>query len=660
VTPARPAELPAQATATAQRTFRPTAPAEEASRAAAETAEAQASAYVRVRSDVIDRLVDHAGEVSIARSKLESEVALLRGSLGDLTENIQRLRAQLREVELQADAQVQARSDMAAKNAANFDPLEFDRYSRLQELTRLMAETIEDVALVQSNMFKGVQLADNDLGAQSRLTRELQQQLMRVRLVPFSNVSERLYRVARQAAKELHKRVHLDIAGGETEVDRSLLEQMTGPFEHLVRNAIVHGLEPPEQRLALRKPDSGELRIQVRREGNEIVVAFADDGAGLDLDRIRARALAAGLLAPGRKLEDRDLIEFIFAPGLSTAHEVTELAGRGVGMDVVRAQLASFGGRISVATERGKGTRFTLYLPMNLSIMQVVLAKVGERRYALPAAMVQQARRIRVRDLRHSLAQGSVSFGADSEVALRPLSQLLGLPTTLAAGEQYSLALLRLGDDRLAICADDLSPNQEVVVKSVGPQVARLAGIIGATVLGSGEVVLIVNPVQLIGRAPEPPLLEGAAGEPLGADRAPAGARETAGALVMIVDDSLTVRRVTQRLLERNGYRTLLAKDGVDALRELQDVIPDVMLVDIEMPRMDGYDLTRNVRSGGATRNIPIIMITSRTAEKHRKVALELGVNEYLGKPYREEELLGLVRRYASAQAMQPAEGVGL
>jgi len=614
--------------------------------------------FIRVRADLVDRLVDHAGEVSISRSRLEAEVATLRGSLTDLTENIQRLRSQLREVELQADAQIQARSDQVAKQSSSFDPLEFDRYSRLQELTRLLAESVEDVALVQSNMIKGLQLADNDLVAQSRLTRELQQQLMRVRLVPFSNVSERLYRVARQAAKELNKRAHLDIVGAETEIDRSLLEQMAGPFEHLVRNAIVHGLELPADRIAAGKPDTGELRIEVRREGNEIVVVFADDGAGLDLERIRARAISSGLLSADRRLEEREVIDFIFTPGLSTAREVTELAGRGVGMDVVREQVSSLSGRIAVSTQKGRGTRFTLYLPMTLSIMQVVLASVGGRRYALPAAMVEQAGRVRVRELLAALQGGSIAFDGSDEITLRPLSQLLGMETVIGANEQYAVALLRLGEDRLAVCADELSANQEVVVKNVGPQVARLAGVLGATVMGNGEVVLIINPVQLIARAPEPPVLDVDAGAAEAGHAAPAGARLAAagGATVMVVDDSLTVRRVTQRLLERNGYRTLLAKDGVDAMRELQEQLPDILLVDIEMPRMDGYDLTRNIRGNPQTRDIPIIMITSRTAEKHRRVAFELGVNEYLGKPYREDELLELVGRYVeTARAVRAA-----
>jgi chemosensory pili system protein ChpA (sensor histidine kinase/response regulator) len=617
-------------------------------RPAATPVAAVSAPFIRVRADVLDRLVDHAGEVSIARSKLETEVGTLRGSLTDLTENIQRLRNQLREVEIQADAQIQARSDQLARESATFDPLEFDRFSRLQELTRMLAESVEDVAMVQSTMIKGLQLADNDLSAQSRLTRELQQQLMRVRLVPFSNVSERLYRVARQTAKEVGKRVHLEIVGGTTEIDRGVLERMSGPFEHLVRNAIVHGIEAPEKRHALGKVESGELRIDVKQEGNEIVVVFADDGSGLNLERIRQRAIELNLLDEGRLVSDRELAEFVFSPGFSTAHEVTELAGRGIGMDVVRSELASFGGRVVVSSEAGRGTRFTAYLPLTLAVTQVVLASVGGRRFAIPSAMVQTVRRFKASDVEVGLREGSLAFGPSGPVVLRPLAQLLGIETPLALlGRQTPVALLKSGEDRLAVVVDDLTPNQEVVVKNVGPQVARLTGVLGATILGSGEIVLIFNPVQLIGRAPEPSPLYAPALSEGGGD----ADSEALGATIMVVDDSLTVRRVTQRLLERQGFQVMLAKDGVDALRQMQDTLPDVLLVDIEMPRMDGYDLTRAIRSNPETQAIPILMITSRTAGKHRSLAFELGVNEYLGKPYQEDELLRLIRRYLAARA---------
>ena len=611
----------------------------------------QAAPFIRVRADVLDKLVDQAGEVSIARSKLENEVSTIKGSLTDLTENIQRLRSQLREVEIQAEAQVQARGASLSRESADFDPLEFDRYTRLQELTRMLAESVEDVAMVQSNMVKGLQMADTDLTSQSRLTRDLQQQLMRVRLVPFANVSERLYRVARQTAKELDKRVNVDVRGGTTEIDRGVLEKMVGPFEHLIRNAIVHGLELPSERRAAGKAEAGELVLDVRQEANEIIVVLSDDGAGLNLERIRERAIERDLIGAEATLGDRELMDLIFLPGFSTATEVTELAGRGVGMDVVRAELASFGGRIAVSSETGRGTRFTLYLPMTLAVAQVVLARIGTRRYALPAGMVEQVRRYRPIMLLPSLAEGMIDIPPAGPVVLRPLSQLVGEETSGHLSKQTPVILLRSGDDRMAIAVDDVSSNQEVVVKNVGAQVARLAGILGATILGNGEIVLIINPVQLITRAPEPPAIfeEELRAETKAAPNRTEPATEIGVATmptVMVVDDSLTVRRVTQRLLERNNFIVLLAKDGVDALRQLQDTKPDVMLVDIEMPRMDGYDLTRNVRSSPVTSSIPIIMITSRTAEKHRSMAFELGVNEYLGKPYQEDELVKLVRHY--------------
>ena len=617
----------------------------------ATTGPAQQSPFIRVRADVLDKLVDQAGEVSIARSKLENEVSTIKGSLTDLTENIQRLRSQLREVEIQAEAQVQARGASLSRESSDFDPLEFDRYTRLQELTRMLAESVEDVAMVQSNMVKGLQMADTDLTSQSRLTRDLQQQLMRVRLVPFSNVSERLYRVARQTAKELDKRVNVDLRGGTTEIDRGVLEKMVGPFEHLIRNAIVHGLERPADRRAAGKPEAGELVLDVRQEANEIVVVLSDDGAGLNIERIRQRAIERELISAEQPLGDREAMDLIFLPGFSTATEVTELAGRGVGMDVVRAELSSFGGRIAVSSETGRGTRFILYLPMTLAVAQVVLVRIGTRRYALPAGMVEQVRRYRPVALLPSLAEGMIDIPPVGTVVLRPLSQLVGEETSGHLSKQTPVVLLKSGDDRMAIAVEDVTSNQEVVVKNVGKQVARLAGILGATILGNGEIVLIINPVQLITRAPEPPpIFE----EELRAETRAAPTRTeavteigvSAQATVMVVDDSLTVRRVTQRLLERNNLTVMLAKDGVDALRQLQDAKPDVMLVDIEMPRMDGYDLTRNIRSSPVTASIPIIMITSRTAEKHRSTAFELGVNEYLGKPYQEDELMKLVRHY--------------
>jgi chemosensory pili system protein ChpA (sensor histidine kinase/response regulator) len=456
---------------------------------------------------------------------------------------------------------------------------------------------------------------------------------MRVRMVPFASLSERLFRVARQTAKETDKRVNLDIRGGGVEIDRGVLERMAAPFEHLLRNAIVHGIEPREQRVAAGKPETGELLVQVSQQGNEVEIRFADDGAGLDLARIRAKAASLGLLADGEEVSDADAAELVFEPGFSTADTLTELAGRGVGMDVVRSEARALGGRVDVDTTPGRGAAFAIHLPLTLAVTQVVLVASGPRTHALPAVLVEQVLQVREADLRSAEDAGAINVHGET-IPLHYLPALLHEPGGAGGQRSSPVLVLRSGNTRIAVRVDEVLGNREVVIKNIGPQLARMPGIAGATVLGSGEIVLILDPVQLAGQGARP----GRAAAP--AEPAPAPARI---ATIMVVDDSLTVRKVTQRLLEREGYRVLLAKDGVDALEQMQETRPDLMLVDIEMPRMDGFDLTRNVRGNEATAALPIIMITSRTADKHRNVALGLGVDAYFGKPFQEDALLAAI-----------------
>jgi chemosensory pili system protein ChpA (sensor histidine kinase/response regulator) len=587
---------------------------------------------VRVRADILDRLVNQAGEVSITRSRLENQVGALKFALSDFSEQLGRLRRHLREVEMQAESQIASRLSIAGER--EFDPLEFDRFTRLQELTRMMAESVDDVAAFQESLGRTVDSAGEDLATQSRLTRDLQRDLMRVRMVPFASLSERLFRVARQTAKETDKRVNLDIRGGAVEIDRSVLEQMAAPFEHLLRNAIVHGIEPRARRAAQSKPDTGELLVQVSQHGNEVAIEFSDDGAGLDLARIRDKARTAGLLDGGAQVSDLEAAELIFEPGFSTAESLTELAGRGVGMDVVRSEAQALGGRVAVASTPGAGARFTIRLPLTLAVTQVVLVSAGGRTHALPATLVEQVLQVREADLAQGFEAGSLQVQGQP-VALRYLPTLLGEATARSIAQRSCpVMVLGSGVERIALLVDEVLGNREVVVKNTGPQLARLAGIAGATVLGSGEIVLILNP---------PGLAHQAAQRRAAPDAALAPAPSLRRALVMVVDDSLTVRKVSQRLLEREGYRVLLAKDGVDALEQLQQSTPDLMLVDIEMPRMDGFDLTRHVRGNEKTQAIPIVMVTSRTADKHRNYALGLGVNAYFGKPFQEPILLAAI-----------------
>src|SRR5450830_1484148 len=590
---------------------------------------------VRVRADLLDRLVNQAGEVAISRSRLENEVGTLRTALSDFQENLARLRRQLREVEVQAESQIASRLSVAGER--EFDPLEFDRFTRLQELTRMMAESVDDVGSFHDSLVRSVDSASDDLVQQARMTRELQRDLMRVRMVPFGSIAERLYRVARQSAKELDKRVNLDLRGAGVEMDRGVLERMAAPFEHLLRNAIVHGIEPRAARAA-GEAETGELLVQVSQQGNEIVLAFSDDGAGLDLERIRAKARSLGLLGEDATLDDAAVADLIFQPGFSTADTLTELAGRGVGMDVVRSEAQALGGRVETVSTDGQGTRFTIHLPLTLAVTQVVLLAAGGRTHALPAVLVEQVLQVRA----GMLERGTLEVHGQA-LPVHYLPTLLGdTGARPLAQRSHPVLVLRAGAERLVVQADEILGNREVVVKNIGPQLARVPGLAGATVLGSGEIVLILNPILLMQHVAQHPELQVAAP----AATVDAAAR-AASSTIMVVDDSLTVRKVTQRLLEREGYTVLLAKDGVDALEQLHErqggALPDLMLVDIEMPRMDGFDLTRNVRGDARTDDIPIIMITSRSADKHRNYAMQLGVNAYFGKPFQESILLGAI-----------------
>ncbi|PUA95427.1 chemosensory pili system protein ChpA (sensor histidine kinase/response regulator) [Acidovorax sp. 107] len=625
-----------------------------------------ANQSVRVRAQLLDRLVNQAGEVMISRSRLDARLGQFRSSLVDLSGNLDRLRQQLRDIEVQAESQMQSRLALSKDSAAGFDPLEFDRFTRVQELTRMMAESVNDVATVQRNLQRAMEGAEDDLIAQGRQARELQRDLLRTRMVEFEGIAERLYAVVRQASKETGKQIKLDITGGSIEMDRGVLDRMTPAFEHLLRNCVAHGIEEPEVRTAAGKPASGTITVDLHHEGNDVSVEFRDDGAGLNLPRIREKALSQGIVEPGVELSDADAANLIFMPGFSTASEVTGLAGRGIGMDVVRAEINALGGRIETSTEAGKGAAFRMVLPLTTAVTQVVMLRSGDLAIGVPANVVEIVRRTSAPDLAEAYRTGVFDDGME-KIPFFWSGALLqsSARSTEPAGKTRPVVIFRSAAQRIAMHVDEVLGNQEVVVKNLGPQLSRLPGLAGMSVLASGAVVLIYNPVALA-------TVYGDQVRAASADMAPApdaqGVAGTAKAvvspqlagtsqvpLVLVVDDSITVRRVTQRLLQREGYRVALAADGLQALERLQEERPTVVLSDIEMPRMDGFDLARNIRADGALRDLPIIMITSRIAEKHREHAMELGVNHYLGKPYSDEELLSLIQHYARVAAAAEA-----
>jgi len=597
---------------------------------------------VRIRADLLDQLVNYAGEVAIYRARLEQQLGAFRGAMGEMEQTNMRLRDQLRRLDIETEAQIIARYQREHETVdATFDPLELDRFSTLQQLSRALGESAADMSSLQGTLDDLTRQYETLLLQQSRVSSDLQQGLMRTRMVPFDALVPRLRRVVRQAAGETGKQVQLKLDGAQGELDRNVLEHMTAPLEHMLRNAVAHGLETPPQRRKANKNEEGTVRISVRREGSEVVLEIGDDGRGLDRGAIRRRGEERGLIGANAVLADSDLDALIFEPGFSTVDEVSRLAGRGVGMDVVASEVRQLGGTLDIASRAGEGTTFTLRLPQTLAVTQAVFVKIGETSFAVPIASVRGVGRI----AREDFAKPGASYGYGGEdYAVHDLGSLVGQGMAKAEGQlQMPLLLIRSGDLRAAVAVDQIVGSREIVVKPVGPQVASIPGIFGATIMGDGSVVVILDVAPLARRrAAQPREVE------------PAPVVETHRVpLVMVVDDSITMRKVTGRVLERHNFEVATAKDGIDALERMEERVPDLMLLDIEMPRMDGYELATQMKSDPRLRNVPIVMITSRTGEKHRQRALDIGVERYLGKPYQENEL---VRNVYELLNLQPRD----
>ena len=593
---------------------------------------------VRVRADLLDNLVNLAGEVSIYRSRIDQQVGAFGYNLTEMQQTIARLRQQLRQFEIETEAQIMYRLESTEDYAEDFDPLEMDRFSQMQQLSRAMIESLSDLDSIQSLLDNQSRETETLLLQQSRINTELQEGLMHTRMVPFSLQLPRLRRLVRQVSKELDKTVELDVVGAEGELDRSVLDRIMPPLEHMLRNAVDHGLESPQDRQAAGKPETGKITIKIGREGTEVVVRIEDDGRGVNLDAIRQKARERGLLDEDSDLTDKELLRFITESGFSTAQEVTQISGRGVGMDVVNSEIKQLGGSLQIDTEMGKGSIFTIRLPLTLAVNKALMVNVGDDVFAVPITGVEGVSRISGAELKKLYEQDRPRYEyAGMTYRFMHLGSVLGLsePHEIDVKDKLPVLLLRAGDHRVALQVEGLMGSREIVIKPVGPQISTVRAISGATILGDGRVTLIldINTLVFMDVAQHGALARAVADEKVTAaiPQVPK---------IMVVDDSITVRKVTTRLLERNNMEVFTGKDGVDALAVLQDHTPDLFLLDIEMPRMDGFELATHIRNDENLKNIPIIMITSRTGDKHRERAMSIGVNRYLGKPYQEAELL--------------------
>ena len=610
-------------------------------------------ASLRIRALELDHLLDQSSEVLLIRARMQSRTDVLLQSLETMAHNASRLREQLRELELQSELQMQSRSSALHTDASVLDPLELDRFTRLQEIARMMAESHDDLGTVQKSLRDGLAELDRDLALQNRQSREMHQDILAMRLVAFDDIAGRLYAVVRQAAKHVGVSVRLDINGSATRLDRSLLYRIAPSLEHLLRNAVVHGIEPAATRLALGKPPSGLIVISVAQTGQEIRMDVRDDGAGLRTDRIRAKAIEQSLLPEDAELREEDAVAMLLRPGFSTSEDITVVAGRGVGMDVVHSEVQALGGQLTIQTESGHGMCFSLAFPLTTALTQIAVFRVGAITFGVPGNMVAQVvEAAPVADTSHADGPGFVDLADHGRVEVFWAGDLLEGPDpgTGQVPQTARTVVFSSAGRTVALRVDQAMGEREMTLKNLGPQLSGLPALLAAGVLPSAELVLIYNPVALA-------TVYGTVARKRSSARAMQaqnGGPERADlrdAPVLVVDDSITMRRVTERLLVREGMRVVLASDGLDALEKLKTVYPAVILSDIEMPRLDGFDLVRRIRGDARTANIPIVIVSSRVAQKHQDIAAELGANHYLGKPFKEAELLALVRLYCGQKS---------
>ncbi|HYT27640.1 MAG TPA: response regulator [Ktedonobacteraceae bacterium] len=648
---------------------------------------------VRVPLTKLDELVNLFGEVLVNRSVLEERLQRLMRLVSDAGVSSNRLRDVGQKLESRFEAatlpsgrSVQVmpgqgnqngfangknpNSRMEPAHLAEFDELELDRYTEFHQLARGLSEGISDMTTLSNEMEAIIRDCESVFSRENRLNTTFQDRLMKARLVPLSTMIPRLYRTARAVALKQHKEFEFVLEGQETEVDRTVIEEIAGPLLHLMRNAVNHAIETPEVRLQRGKPSIGQIRLSAAYEGNQVVITVRDDGTGIDPQRVRNAALAHNFIGPDQALSDADIIELIFRPGFSTAEVLSEESGRGVGLDVVRDSVSRLRGTLEVESTPGQGTAFTMKFPTSLAIQSAMMVIVGEQQFAIPTVMVEAIGRLD--NFKQAMFAGRPAIMVQNELyPLILLSQLLGFPVN-PPDEKAPVLLVHTDRHRVALIVDSIRGKMDVVMKNLGPHLRHVHGVAGGTVLGNGRVVLILELVELLSPRPgassaatAPVRREGAPAIQAAVARAEAAppvalapaARSTtvathpkqapvppSGKHVLVVDDSPSVRRVVGNMLKQNGWDVQLARDGVEALEMITRETPAAVLLDIEMPRMDGYELMATVRAQEQYRTLPLVILTSRAAAKHQQRAMQLGANAYVVKPYQDEELLNLLK----------------
>ena len=651
------------------------------------------SKSVRIALERLDRMMNAVGELVINRTRMLGRVAELE-RLADVL-NFSKGRMQDKVSEFQEKHEFSRIHSVPTPkpsdnfplrggysnyshtydhSLAEFSELEMDRYDDFNILSRSLTEISADITEVLTQLDGFVRRVDGDIDEFTKLAHRLQDEITQARMVPIGNLYTRLSRTVRDAAKAVNKKVELTLTGAETELDNNIIQQISDPLIHLVRNAVAHGLERDEERYALGKSDSGNVAVRAYHRGNHIYIEVEDDGRGIDYEKVRKTAVDHGLLSAeaAAELTERELLDLLFQPGFSTAPRKTELAGRGVGLDVVKANLAQLNGEIEIETQKAYGTRFTLKVPLTLIISQALFVRCGSSMFALPLAFVEEIRRLRINEV-EDVGGRLLTKVRDVVTEIVRLDSALGLEPIQPINGYFRMVIVNVAGRQVGLVVEDVVRKDEIVIKSLGEFLRNLKMFPGATIAPDGSLILLIDVNRLVaGEAIEHrPLMTSA-----NAARvfAPGAAAIANGAipqeaidfvpeekLVVLVDDSISVRKFVGRMLEKAGYRVKLAADGLEALEIVTQTRCDLVVTDLEMPRTNGYELLSHLRQDPQTRNIPVMVVTSRAGAKHRDRAMKEGAAAFLTKPVQEDQFIAAVGKLigspAGSQMEQMAAG---
>ena len=598
----------------------------------------------------------------ISRSVFEQRLAEFEGQIEELRNSTARLHRSTGKLETDFEADMLSAKQFSqpvfslSSNRTNggnkspeFDQLEFDRYTEFHQTTRQLVETASDASAINSEFETLHDKLEQLFDYQRRLIEEMQDKLLRLRMVTFGSLTTRLNRTVRVTAEQEDKEVELEIEGENLEVDTQILDALIEPLLHLLRNAVAHGIETPDMRRLLGKLETGKIHLRIYSEGLHIVLSVTDDGGGIYVQALKEKALQNNLISKEKAeaMSDEEALELIFLPGLTTAEKLSQVSGRGVGMNIVKTNIERQQGTISIQSEMQKGTTFTIRLPMSLAVTRALLVKANGQIFAFPLQLVRQV-----------LEQPAEKLGKflkvkGNEYAVSYLNKLLELPVSKA--ENVPVLLIETSEKSSALAVDEVLKAEEIVIKPLGGFLKNLPGLVGAAILGDGSVAPVLDLIYLLNSSPSAFTRQSFINEPqttngkqtINENQKP----KTENLSIMIVDDSPSVRHINSKLIKNAGWQPIIARDGLEALEILQafQEPPDVILTDVEMPRMDGYELLASLKKQENFRQIPVIMITSRAGDKHRQKAFEIGVSEYLVKPYEEKDLLEKIKSLAKS-----------